>query len=369
MLAAMEELLTRLPPPALPTRRLSRARGWIAYAGAWAAAAILWSIASATSSEGMPGEERISVLQALPYAALAMGTAAALGVGIWHLTGRVRWTPRGPTFYASHAAGLACFVVLYPLSIVIPDLARGEVAAAVNAVIRSPVLGWNVLIACWLYLMVAGISYAIRGDRERQREADAAAEARLLAQRAQLSAIRAQLNPHFLFNALHTVGALVTHDPEAADRAIDRLGDLLRYAMADEEMVPLAAEWTFLRDYLAFEQLRLGDRLRVVDRLDAAAADCLVPALILQPLVENAVRHGISVRPAGGTVYAEATLDGDALVVRIADDGPGNGQAARGDGLGLASVRRRIAATYGERGSMRIDTASGYATTLRMPAE
>ena len=139
--------------------------------------------------------------------------------------------------------------------------------------------------------------------------------------------------------------------------------------MADQEMVPLAAEWEFLRDYLAFEQLRLGDRLRVVERLDAAAANCLVPALILQPLVENAVRHGVSVCPAGGTVFAEAGLDGHHLVLRIADDGPGNGDSARGDGLGLASVRRRIAATYGDRASMRIDNASGYSVTLRMDAE
>ena len=360
----MEELLTRLPSRAQPTRVPGRMRGWIAYAGAWAAAAILWSIASATSSG-----EQLSVLQALPYAALAMGMAAFLGVGIWHLTGRLPWTPRGALFYASHAAGLVCFIILYPSALIIPDLARGDFTAAFNGVVRSPVVGWNVLIACWLYLMVAGISYAIRSDRERQREADAAAEARLLAQRAQLSAIRAQLNPHFLFNALHTVGALVTHDAAAADRAIDRLGELLRYAMADEEKVPLAAEWKFLRDYLAFEQLRLGDRLRVVDRLDARAADCLVPALILQPLVENAVRHGISTRPAGGTVFADASLDGDDLVVRIADDGPGDGSAARGDGLGLASVRRRIDATYGGRGSMRIETTSGYAVTLRMLAE
>jgi LytS/YehU family sensor histidine kinase len=365
----MDELLTRAQPRALPARARPRVRGWIAYACAWGAAAVLWSIASATSSPEVPGEQRLTVLQALPYAALAMGTAAILGVGIWHLTGRVRWSPRGPSFYASHAAGLACFVILYPTSMVMPDLARGDVTAAVKGVVDSPVIGWNVLIACWLYLMVAGISYAIRSDRERQREADAAAEARLLAQRAQLSAIRAQLNPHFLFNALHTVGALVTHDPAAADRAIDRLGDLLRYAMADEEMVPLAAEWKFLRDYLAFEQLRLGERLHIVDRLDARAADCLVPALILQPLVENAVRHGISTRPAGGTVFADAKLDGDELFVRIADDGSGNGAPARGDGLGLASVRRRIDATYGGRGSMHIDTASGYAVTLRMVAE
>jgi LytS/YehU family sensor histidine kinase len=306
----------------------------------------------------------------LPYGLLIMGAAGLMGVGVWHLTGRVHWRTRRASFYAAHAVALASYTAGYALSLYIPDLVKGNVAAAIAGLRSSPVLIWSVLMGSWLYLMVAGIAYAIRIEREREREATAAADARLLAQRAQLSALRAQLNPHFLFNALHTVGALVTHDPRAADRALDRLGDLLRYAMADEEMVPLAAEWSFVGDYLSFEQLRLGDRLRVVDRLEPAAANLLIPTLILQPLVENAVRHGVSARAEGGTIRADAGVDRDMLVIRIADDGPGDeGHGARPNGLGLASVRRRVAAAYGERGSVRIDKASdGYAVTLKIPA-
>ena len=340
-----------------------RALGWIAYVAAWFAAATLWALAAAWGAQMSPSET-------LPYGLMVMAVAGLMGIGVWRLTGRVHWRSGFASFSAFHAVALAGYAIIYALSSVIPDLAKGEFGTAARGLWNSPVLVWSLLMGSWLYVMVAGISYAIRSERERVREAAAAADARLLANQAQLSALRAQLNPHFLFNALHTVSALVTHDPAAADRALDRLGDLLRYAMSDEEMVPLAAEWAFVGDYLAFEQLRLGDRLRVVERLEPSASDCLIPALILQPLLENAVRHGVSARAEGGSVQADARLDGDVLIIRVADNGPGvDGQNGRRNGLGLASVRKRIAAAYGERGSVAIDNSDGYAVTMKIPVE
>jgi signal transduction histidine kinase len=340
-----------------------RARGWFAYVAAWIAAAGFWALAAAGSS-GM------SPVETFPYGLMVMTVAGLMGVGVWQLTDRVHWRTRTASFFVVHVAALACYAIIYALSSAIPDLVKGNLIVAARGLRDSPVLIWSLLMGSWLYVMVAGIAYAIRSERERAREAAGAADARLLAHQAQLSALRAQLNPHFLFNALHTVSALVTHDPAAADRAIDRLGDLLRYAMSDEEMVPLAAEWAFVGDYLAFEQLRLGDRLRVVERLEPAAADCLIPALILQPLLENAVRHGVSARAEGGSVQADARVDGDVLIIRVADNGPGReGQNGRRNGLGLASVRKRIAAAYGERGSVAIDNSDGYSVTMRIPAE
>jgi LytS/YehU family sensor histidine kinase len=340
---------------------VSNARAWIAYVGAWLAAAIFWGLAAAWPAQMSPAET-------LPYGLMVMAVAGLMGVGVWRLTGRVHWRSGIASFFAIHAVALACYATVYTLSTILPDVVKGDVVAAARGLWNSPVLVWSLLMGSWLYVMVAGISYAIRSERDRVREAEAAADARLLANQAQLSALRAQLNPHFLFNALHTVSALVTHDPAAADRALDRLGDLLRYAMSDEEMVPLAAEWAFVGDYLAFEQLRLGDRLRVVERLEPAASDCLIPALILQPLLENAVRHGVSARAEGGSVQADARMHGDVLIIRVADNGPGvEGQNARRNGLGLASVRKRIAAAYGERGSIAIDNSDGYAVTVRIP--
>jgi LytS/YehU family sensor histidine kinase len=347
-----------------PQKREKMHRGWFAYAAAWVAASGLWALASATSA-------RLSPLETLPYGFLAMGTAAVAGVVVWHFTGRLPWRSRRMTFFAGHAIALSLYALAYTVALVIPDLVRGELTAAVNGVRQSPVLFWNVLMGCWLYLMIAGVSYAIRNERARDRDAAAAAEAKLLAEQAQLAALRAQLNPHFLFNALHTVSALIPQEPAGADRAIERLGELLRYAMADDELVPFSSEWTFVRDYLAFEQLRLGDRLRVSDHLDPAAADRLVPPLLLQPIVENAVRHGVASRPEGGCIHVEARIDGDIMIVRVADDGPGDRRRDGGrQGLGLVSVSRRLAAVFGPRADLRIDNSGpggGYTVSLTIP--
>jgi LytS/YehU family sensor histidine kinase len=236
-----------------------------------------------------------------------------------------------------------------------------------SELLASPVLIWSLLMGSWLYLIVAGISYAILAHGRIRAQEAAAADARLLAQQAQLAALRAQINPHFLFNALHSVGALVSTDPARADKALESLGDLLRYALGTSDEVLFAQEWAFTEDYLAFEELRLGDRLRVVKEVDAAAMSVPVPPLILQPLVENAVRHGIADRPEGGSISLFARTENAQLVLRVTDDGNGNGNGA-GDGLGLGSVRRRIAALYDGKATLSLDRLpSGFAVTLRLP--
>jgi LytS/YehU family sensor histidine kinase len=218
----------------------------------------------------------------------------------------------------------------------------------------------------WLYLVVAGLSYAVRAHRRIRAEESAAAEARLLAQQAQLVALRAQVNPHFLFNALHSVGALVASDPARADKALECLGDLLRYALGTEEEVLFAREWRFTEDYLAFEHLRLADRLQVQADVDSAALSVPVPPLIFQPLVENAVRHGIADRPEGGLIHLRARLDHERLLLEVTDDGRG----ARGtkEGLGLSSVRRRLAALYGERAALSVGSSdAGCTVSIALP--
>jgi LytS/YehU family sensor histidine kinase len=347
-------------PPSSQTR--STYRGWLSYGVAWLAAAGLWSLASATSA-------RVSPLVALPYGLLIMGVAAAAGVGVWHLTGRLPWRARRGTFFTWHAIALVAYAFLYTVALVIPDIVRGDVIVAATSLKNSPVLWWSVLMGSWLYVMVAGVSYAIRSEQARDRDVAAAAEARLLAQQAQLTALRAQLNPHFLFNALHTVSALISHDPRGADRAIERLGDLLRYAMAEDELVPLSSEWSFVLDYLAFEKLRLGERLHVIEELAPEAEEILVPRLLLQPIVENAIRHGIAARAGEGTIRVEASIDGDALHVHVADDGLGERRESRRGGVGLTSVRRRLAAVFGDEADLRIEQgdSGGYVVRLTIP--
>ncbi|HEY1417547.1 MAG TPA: histidine kinase [Myxococcaceae bacterium] len=334
--------------------------GWVGYVIAWVVAALFWALAASWGSHRPPRET-------LLYGFLAMGTAGLMGVGVWALSGRLEWNWRSRRFLGLHALALAGFAAVYATSWTWPDIVTGRGAAAVASFRSSPILVWNLLMGTWLYLVVAGFSYAIRAQRRARMVEAAAAEARVMAQQAQLAALRARLNPHFLYNALHSVGALVGRDPRRADDALERLGDLLRYVLDAEEEVPFRREWAFIQDYLAFEQLRLGERLGVESELDPAAASVLAPPLVLQPLVENAVRHGLADRPEGGRITLRARIEGKQLVLTVDDDGAG-APAGEGTGIGVSSVRERLRVIYGDAASVEAGPrARGFGVTLRLP--
>jgi hypothetical protein len=208
-------------------------------------------------------------------------------------------------------------------------------------------------------------------------------EQRLLAQRsdelrirAELQALRARLDPHFLFNTLHTITSLVQSDAHTAQIALERYGALMRYVLDTDrhqrEEVTLEEELVFIRSYVELERLRLGDRLRVVEEIQEDALECRVLALTLQPLVENAIRHGIANRARGGTLRIAAHVDGDQLEIVVGDDGSGGDPRvlASTEGVGLRNVRQRLLARYG--GAARIDVTSapqeGWLVRIRMPA-
>jgi two-component system LytT family sensor kinase len=164
---------------------------------------------------------------------------------------------------------------------------------------------------------------------------------------ARLNALRMQLDPHFLFNALNTISSLVVSQPKLARGMIEQLGDLLRLSLESgrRQQVRLSEELEFLGHYLAIQKTRFGDSLNVVIDVSAPAREAMVPSLILQPLVENAVRHGLSPRPGGGTVWVTATIDQSVLYITVEDDGVGLGENWTEDraGLGLGVTRERIA--------------------------
>jgi two-component system, LytTR family, sensor kinase len=188
---------------------------------------------------------------------------------------------------------------------------------------------------------------------------------------ARLNALRMQLDPHFLFNALNTISSLVVSQPKLARGMIEQLGDLLRLSLESghRQQVRLGEELEFLGHYLAIQKTRFGDRLNVVMDVSASARDVLVPSLILQPLVENAVRHGLSPRPAGGTVWVKAAIDHDMLYITVEDDGVGLGEDWREDrlGLGLNITRERIAMLHGEQNAgLLIEPRKGGGTHVRV---
>ena len=229
-------------------------------------------------------------------------------------------------------------------------------------------LGW-LLIAALTWIGVLTLSYAWRYRRE------ALEASRLQAELAemQLHALKSQLHPHFLFNALNAVVTLTTSDPPTAKRMVLLLSDLLRRALADggSQEVPLAREIDFARSYLEIEQVRFPNRLSVEVSVDPRAEQALVPHLVLQPLVENAVRHGTGPKAGSGTIRIEAGLERDAVRLSVVDDGVGPSAAARsrGAGVGLSNVRARLARLYGDRASL--ETAGrpdgGFAALVRLP--
>ncbi len=203
------------------------------------------------------------------------------------------------------------------------------------------------------YALILGIAHAVLyHDRYRERERAAQRLAAGLAA-ARLQVLKAQLHPHFLFNTLNAISALLPPDAKQASRMIARLGDLLRIALEHEETqeVTLQEELAFLEPYLEIEQARLGDRLTVVMAIEPATLGARVPHLVLQPLVENAVRHGIAPRIAPGTVElrASVTPDGRMLELEVRDDGPGldtgSGEPAR-KGVGLSNIGFRLEQLY-----------------------
>jgi LytS/YehU family sensor histidine kinase len=188
---------------------------------------------------------------------------------------------------------------------------------------------------------------------------------------ARLQALRMQLDPHFLFNALNTISSQVERDPRLARAMIGHLGDLLRLSLEskDKRVVTLAEELAFLDHYLAIQKIRFGENLSVTIEVDPAVNDALLPALLLQPLVENAIRHGFSRRSRGGCVTVTARGGGDQLQLRVVDDGvglPARWSLEDSTGLGLSITRERIAGSAG-RFSIQNRAEGGAEVTLSLP--
>ena len=190
---------------------------------------------------------------------------------------------------------------------------------------------------------------------------------------ARLAALRTQLNPHFLFNTLHAVSALVERDPRGVRRMVARLSELLRTTLdeADEPEVPLSRELTFIERYLEVMQIRFQGRLHVEMNVDSDVRDALVPNLILQPLVENAIKHGISKLSSGGYIEVTATREGERVIISVRDNGPEVtlDQPPSPHSLGLRNTRARLAALYGPDQSLTLKhaAAGGLIAEVSLP--
>lgn len=329
---------------------------------AWLPFFVLWTAVSLSSGV-------VTLQAALAGGLISMGSAGALGVLVWFACERWPW-PVGfqLRFYALQIALAIVYAMAWTATVFTLEALRGSSSASWS----FAVWGRTSLLGMWFYAVLAGMFYAVQTRARLQEKDMLAARAEALAAAARLEALRARLNPHFLFNALHTLAAVVKFRPALAESAIERLGDMLRYTLKEDHrgLVEFSQEYEFTRQYLAFEELRYEDRLEVHLEIDPEAYEFDVPPFSIQTLAENAVHHAIAVRPEGGSIWITCARRAGGLEVRVRDDGPGttaNGVVSHQ--LGLRSVRERLLAAFGAPAELRIDRGSdGFQASFVVPA-
>ena len=263
------------------------------------------------------------------------------------------------------------FMALPVMSVV----AAGLMGAAIGLYIPSLPVRPRVLIIMpfFIWLLVIAIRTVVHTSRFvytwAERQAALAAKAESEAADARLAALQAQMNPHFLFNALNTVAALVRTNPGTAERTVEHLADVLRRTLARTSRTSgtLDEELEYLKAYLAVEQQRYGERLKVSWTIPDDTRRLALPPLLLQPLVENALKHGLGARLEGGRLAIVAARDGDSLRLSVTDDGAGLPTRAQ-EGTGIGNLRRRLATLYGDRAHFSLEQQNGSTVaTLDLP--
>ncbi|HVT72826.1 MAG TPA: histidine kinase [Lacunisphaera sp.] len=293
----------------------------------------------------------------------------------WLHAGRPRWS----RYTAGLAAGAALAIVGFPLIFAAIRFFAWLVGATLGWTHAPAPAVWAEYRGLFPHLITASVVmfacavvawHAVTHYREAKERRVEAAELGALLQQAQLQALRSQLNPHFLFNTLHSIAELIHENPSLAEQMLLQLGELLRQSLKTQSLeVPLAEEIDFIRSYLAIEQMRLGPRLELVWNVDPGVLAARVPSLILQPLVENAVRHGTAGGAPRSRLAISATRDRDRLELEVRDNGPGLDAGAENTaaGIGLANTRARLDRLYGAGARFRLTNDHGLVVSMSLP--
>jgi two-component system LytT family sensor kinase len=348
---------------------MARLRFLVLYLAAWLPAAALYSLLIYLQTNDR------SVSGALMGGVQSVLLAALLGLPVWSVTQRFAEKSRSIGRVVAVHAGMGLAYALAWSGLITLSIALFAPAEVYTEFVRYA-LGWQFLTGLFVYGMVAGVAHALAVSKRLRREREASARAEALRTRAELSALRAQMNPHFLFNTLHSISALVRTDPQAVEDALERLAALFRRLLDVNRLgvdhLALAEEWEIVRDQLELEKLRFGDRLQVVSDIENDALECQIPVFTLQPLVENAVKHGVSARTQRCTIFIAARVRNDVLELEVRDDGPGADARAAlsAPGLGLRAVRQRLMAQYGDRAGVHVATTpgAGFCVRVTLPA-
>ena len=366
--------------PALRTPRFQPApsRAGLTRREAVRLAAVLWAVVyvgltTRSFVTNMPGPMHMTAAElgqmALWRAPLAL-FGLGLCVGLHELYRRLPGSLLGRAPWMA-AAAVGCGVLYSAANYVVFYFLASDwfTANSMVRVVAATSIEVTWIFAAWLGFYLAIAHATELRDRERR-----LAESEALASRAQFQMLRYQLNPHFLFNTLNSLSTLILDRRNAeAESMVMKLAGFLRYTLDKEGLQPvlLKDELEAQRLYLAIEEVRFGDRLSAEIRSEPGVADALVPSLILQPVVENAIKHALARQAGALRLEIDARREGDQLVVGVCDDGPGSTPRAGGPGVGLANVRRRLANLYGEQAAVRAGDreGGGYAVELRLPFE
>ncbi|HUK82454.1 MAG TPA: histidine kinase [Verrucomicrobiae bacterium] len=354
----------------------SRLRQWAVRAGLCFAICSVFALAEAVSSylHLMKYEKPISWAQAVRQPFKSWYAFGVFSFGILWLCRRVRLEAgHFGRWFAKHFAASLVFALLFVTCIA--WLIAGERSVHDGSILEFSdlftkfAIGDTVWFVMMYWMVVLGHFGWSSYQNYRQHELAEAELHRQLVE-ARLDALRMQLNPHFLFNTLHTISALIHENPEAADRVVARLSELLRQSLdqSKAQEVPLHQELAFLDRYLEIEQMRFADRLDVQRNIEAGVQGALVPFLILQPLVENAIRHGIEQREEKGRLVIGIRRDNGRLELSVSDNGsglPDENDAPR-EGIGLSNTRSRLRHLYSDNQKLELKGAPGGGLEARI---
>jgi two-component system LytT family sensor kinase len=272
---------------------------------------------------------------------------------------------------------LSCYAFALIWRVIINSAYLQYTSDSMDWVMKSPLEFFsNAMASTYLLLCWTGLYFGFKYYDSLQKQREATLRAASLAQEAQLKMLRYQLNPHFLFNTLNAISTLILDsENRIANQAVMRLSEFLRYTLDQDPMkkVTLRQEIEAMNLYLTTEKLRFGDRLRLEFSVEERALEALVPSLLLQPLIENAVRYAVSPAEQGGSIRVEGRVRGTMLELAVADDGPGLSTGAApgaGRGVGLRNTRERLAVLYDDNHRFAaIDNKPGLRIELGLPLE
>ena len=342
-----------------------RYRIWFVVAG--------WIVAAVIQAAALDASAQVPLSDGFPSSLLGH---AVLGILVWHVCrahAQLALWKRRPLYAVSvhTTVGVAALAIWGAAKAIFSRLTQGE---DFWQLVYADSWTLQLISAMSLYAAAVGLGVIVESfDREQLRQ-QREAELELLAREAELTAIKSQLQPHFLLNSLNSILALVEHDSTRAKAMLGRLASFLHSAFdrLDEPLVFLHRELDTIRDYLKIEQVRFGDRLRFTVEADGETERVTVPPFLLQPLVENAVKHGVQPHPHQGSVRVTAHRQGARVQVAVSDTGTGPDAPRGTNGRGIDLTRRRLRATYGDNGAslnmFREDTG-GFTVTLDLPAE